>query len=64
MAHMNPLPSMNNDDWAFGDWWKLLNDELADIGQDQALFGDARYYFNANYSPYGAANRIADDRTP
>lgn len=35
-----------NDSWAFGDWWSLLNKEMAEIGETEALFGDARYTAN------------------
>jgi len=30
-----------NDTWAFGDWWSLLNTELADRGESEALYADA-----------------------
>jgi hypothetical protein len=51
-----------NDTWAFGDWWSLLNTELADRGETEALYADARYYHTANYSPFGAASLISQER--
>ena len=51
-----------NDSWAFGDWWSLLNGELADRKQSEALYKDARYYHTANYSPATAAALIESDR--
>ena len=53
---------MNDSGLAFGCYWKALNEELKLIGQTEALFGDARYWFERNYSPNGAASMIADDR--
>ena len=52
----------SNSTWAFGDWWGHLNKDLAAFNQSPALYGDARYYYAANYSPFGAANMIAVDR--
>lgn len=47
---------------AFGDWWQLLNQELAALNEAEAGFGDARYHYNANYSPMTAAKIIAENR--
>jgi len=49
-----------NDTWAFGDWWQLLNKELATLNAAEAGFGDARYYYNANYSPMTAARLMQE----
>ena len=51
-----------NDTWAFGDWWQLLNKELADLGEPEASFYDARYHHTANYSPFAAARLIHENR--
>jgi hypothetical protein len=49
-----------NDRWPFGDWWRELNQELAKIQCGEAGFGDARYYYNSNYSPMTAARLILE----
>jgi hypothetical protein len=50
-----------NEKWAFGDWWELLNKELDALNQEQAAYGEARYYYNANYSPMTAAKLISEE---
>ena len=44
------------------DWWKELNALLAEKGESEALFGDARYYYDSAYWPSTAACLIADER--
>jgi hypothetical protein len=50
--------------WTFSRFWQLLNQELAAIGEAEADFADARYYYDSirDYSPYSAAQLIAEDR--
>lgn len=52
----------SNNSWAFGDWWSLLNGELDAAKQPQSVYGEARYYYAANYSPFAAAGLIVQDR--
>lgn len=54
--------AQENDSWAFGDWWELLNAELSGFGEGEALYRDARYYHTANYSPATAANLLLQER--
>jgi hypothetical protein len=54
--------NMGENRWVFGDWWVLLNKELAEIGYGEALYGDARYFHTANYSATTAARVIAERR--
>jgi hypothetical protein len=53
---------MSENRLVFGDWWALLNKELAEIGHSKALYGDARYFHTANYSATTAARVIAGRR--
>jgi hypothetical protein len=48
----------DNDTWAFGDWWGLLNSELAERGETEASGEEARYYHTSNHSPFAAAHCI------
>lgn len=56
--------SSNSTGLHFLDWWRALNNELvAERGQGaDANQGDARYFFDRNYSPVTAALLIALDR--
>jgi hypothetical protein len=56
------IQHFNNDTWAFGDWWQLLNKELAERGQPEALFGEARYHHSADAWPSNAARDIIAER--
>ncbi len=50
--------------WKFRDFWLLLNDELAAIGDVDADFDQARHYYDSlrDYSPRSAAEMIVQNR--
>lgn len=46
----------------FMDWWKEVNEQLAQWGEAEVQYGIARRLFVTDASPLGAAFRVRADR--